>query len=337
MNIADDVLLDALSRQWHTIRFAHDLRLRVPMFALHGGRTRLGLWMRGQRTISMSREHCLQDDWLDVSETLLHEVAHQVVDELMGGDSTPHGPRFQRVLAELGALPLSTGEEPPVVDRVRKLLALAASSNRHEAELAMSRAQKLMIKHRIDRASFDGARGVVRRRLGEPRARQSRWRGSLAAVVSQHFFVEVVRLTVFLPTTADTATIWEIAGRPEDVEMASYAYDFVAATAERLWAAHLAANPGSGRSRDRFLLGVVLGFRQKLDATAEEARQEGLVPQVDAEVQRAWQARHPRLRSGGRSTFIADAHYHAGREAGGNVVLHRPVSGKTGGGGLLEG
>ena len=335
MSIADGILIDAVRSEWNRVRTDHRLPLTLPMFALHGGRTRLGLWMRSQRMLSVSREHCLQDPWLDVRETIVHEVAHQVVDELYGGEPDPHGPLFQRTLRQLGVLPTSDGQEPPVVSRVRKLLALAQSSNLHEAELAMARAQKLMIANRIDAARLDGARGVIRRQLGIPRVRQSRWRGILAATVSQHFFVEVVRTTVFLPDRAEWATVWEIAGRPEDVEMASYAYDFVDGTAERLWSAHLASHPRAGRSRDRFLMGTVMGFSKKLGATAEQARVEGLVPANDPVLTEAWARRYPRLRSSSYS-YSVDQHFHAGQSAGGNLVLHRPIQGSSGGGGLLE-
>ncbi|MCB9674964.1 MAG: DUF2786 domain-containing protein [Alphaproteobacteria bacterium] len=336
MRVADDLLIDAMGKQWRDLRFQHDLRLQPPGFAIHAGRSRLGLWMRGQRTISMSREHCLQDPWLDVVETLRHEVAHQVVDEVHGGGDTPHGPLFQRVLAELGALPVASGEEPPVVGRVRKLLALAQSPNRHEAELAMAKAQKLMIRNRIDSARVDGARGFVRRQLGEPRRRQARWRSSLASTVATHFFVEVVRSSVFLPAEADWGSVWEIAGRPEDVDLCTYAYTFVERTAERLWEAHLAAHPRASRSRDRFLMGVVLGFRAKLEATADEARREGLVLVGDPALDAAWSTRHPKLVQS-RGSYRVDAHFHAGQAAGSGVVLHRPVTGRSGGGGLLKG
>lgn len=335
MSVADGILIEAIRDEWRKVQYNHGLRLVPPTVAIHAGRSRLGLWMRGQRTLSMSREHCLQDPWLDVRETVTHEVAHQVVDELYGGERDPHGPLFQRVLNQLGVLPTSDGQEPPVVTRVRKLLALAQSSNIHEAELAMSRAQKLMIANRIDTAKLDGARGVIRRQLGVPRVRQPRWRGTLAAVVGRHFFVEVVRTSVFVPADGEWATVWEIAGRPEDVEMASYAYDFVEGTAERLWHAHLASHPGAGRSRDRFLMGTVLGFREKLDATAQEARTEGLIPANDPVLTDAWRRRHPRLRTT-THTYRVDDHFHAGQSAGGKVVLHRPIQGKGGGGGLIE-
>lgn len=330
------MLLDAIRREWDDLRATHRLALRPPVLALHGGRARLGLWTRAHRVLSVSRDHALEDPWLDVRETVLHELAHQVVDELHGGEATPHGPVFQRTLERLGALSPLSAEEPVVVGRVRKLLALAGSPNRHEAQLAMARAQKLLIANRLERVRLDGVAGFVRRQLGEPRRRQASWRGTLIAVLGRHFDVEAVRVPVFVPADGTWATAWEIAGRREDVEMVDYAHAFVERTAESLWAAHLQRSPRAGRSRDRFLLGVVAGFRDTLDTTAEEARQEGLVLLRDPQLAAAWARRYPRLRAT-RGHVRADAHYDAGRQAGGDLVLHRPITARPGGGGLLEG
>ena len=332
----DELLLGAFAEAWTQLRFTHDLALRPPAFALHDGRSRLGTWNRGTRTISIARWHALEDPWLEVNETLVHEVAHQVVDELHGGDVTPHGPLFQQVLADLGALPSTVGEPPPVLVRVRKLLALAGSANRHEAELAMAKAQKLMLRHRIDRAKLEGGAGIVRRQLGRPRRRQPRWEGVLVAALATHFGARVVRVPAFLVGEGTWGRVYEIVGRPEDVELVDYAFGFVVGTSERLWKAHRKAHPGAGRSRDRFLYGVVCGFAEKLERTEEEAIQEGLVPVVDGEVDAVWSRRHPRLRTS-RGRVRIDRHYHAGREAGSGMVLHRPLRSTGGGGGLLEG
>jgi hypothetical protein len=331
----DDLLLAALRKAWGQIRFQHDLDLRPPLLALHDGRGQLGFWRAADRTLSLSRPHVLDDPWLDVHETVLHEVAHQVVDEIHGGTDRPHGPLFQSVLRELGALPGAPAEAPAVVGRVRKLLALAGSANRHEAELAMVKAQQLMIRHRLDQVGLDGERGYVRRQLGTPALRQPRWRSVLAASVARHFFTEVIRTQVYLREQDRWGTVWEIVGRPEDVDMAQYAFTFVERTAEGLWQAHRAANPAS-RARARFLLGVVMGFDERLQAGVEKATSTGLVLVGDPALSAAYVRRYPRTTSA-RGTYRADGHFDAGRQAGGQMVLHRPIGTRGSGGGLLEG
>ncbi|MCA9566969.1 MAG: DUF2786 domain-containing protein [Myxococcales bacterium] len=324
MGVADEAIIEALVAEWRMIDERHRLQLRRPILALHGGRARLGLWMRQQRTISISRDHALGDPWLDVAETLLHEVAHQIVDERLGGDTTPHGPRFQRVLADLGAVPRASAEPPKVVDRVRKLLALAGSPNQHEAELAMAKARRLMLANRLEAAKLDASRGYVRGQMGDVRGRLDQWRSTLASTIGRHFFVEVVICAAWMPERDAWGSAFEIVGAPEDVEMATWAYDFVVRTVERLWKRHLAAHPGAGRSRQRFLVGAVMGFRDRLDATDAEAREEGLVLVGDPALEDLWTRRHPSLRHR-RGSYRVDEHFHAGQAAGGDVVLHRPI------------
>jgi len=44
---------------------------------------------------------------------------------------------------------------PDIIEKIKKLLRLSRSSNRHEAELALSRAAELATRHKIDLASVD--------------------------------------------------------------------------------------------------------------------------------------------------------------------------------------
>ena len=61
------------------------------------------------------------------------------------------------------------------LERIRKLLALAGSSNQHEAEAAMKKAHELMLRHNIEQLPI--AHEFEVRHLGEPRAPRERRRG----------------------------------------------------------------------------------------------------------------------------------------------------------------
>jgi len=126
-------------------------RLRTPVLALSDTTVRLGAWIRATRTLELSRALVLDRPWVEVVSVLQHEMAHQYVDEVLGvHDEHPHGDTFRQLCAALGIDDRAAG--PPalaagapaapdrVLARVRKLLALAASSNQHEAESAMQRA-----------------------------------------------------------------------------------------------------------------------------------------------------------------------------------------------------
>jgi hypothetical protein len=96
---------------------------------------------------------------------LLHEIAHQFADEVLGAfGESPHGLQFQKACHLLRANPRASEAYPLLDDRVKadglrpedktflrikKLMALATSSNLHEAEAAMAKAHALMAKHNL--------------------------------------------------------------------------------------------------------------------------------------------------------------------------------------------
>ena len=135
-------LLNALVHSWNTLNGTlFRGALRPPVLTLVDGR-RLGFWQRDTRTLALGRGLVADASWPVVVEVLKHEMAHQYVDEVLGiTDETPHGPAFRQVCERIGADPRAAGrpaadEEPAAIRKVRKLLALAQSANRNEAEAA---------------------------------------------------------------------------------------------------------------------------------------------------------------------------------------------------------
>src|SRR5690606_24137 len=227
----------------------------------------LGRWIAAERTIEIGRRFAIERPWREVVEVLRHELAHQYVSEVLEVHDEPaHGPTFQRVCAEHGidaraaGLP-EGGSEPEtakVIEKVRKLLALAGSPNQHEAELAMRRAQELMLKHQL---SGDVGGRYVFRQLGTPRLRRSAPEGMIGGLLGKHFFVQVIWAHAYLPYEGRDGTVLEICGTEENVAMAEYVHAFLTQTAERLWKEARASRPGlRGADRSAFMSGVIGGF-----------------------------------------------------------------------------
>ncbi len=318
-----------------------------PVLVLSEVTRRLGQWNRANRTIELSRALVLARPWSDVISVLEHELAHQYVDEVLKATGeAAHGPTFQRVCEERGidaraaGLPIPSDAPPPeaerALDRIRKLLALAGSPNQHEAEMAMKNAHELMLRHNIEEAHTkrDGLYEV--RHLGDPLKRGTRVEAEVAGLLSESFFVKVIRVPVYLPLAGKRGQVYEIAGTHANVEMAAHVYAFLLATAERLWRENRGdARVRSGRDRMSYQSGVIGGFREKLVAERRELRGTGLVWVGDRSLDAYYHARHPRIEHRSRRVRIDGAHA-AGREAGRTVVLHRPVTtGPTGGTRLL--
>lgn len=310
-------------------------KLTPPVFALVDSETKLGRWVPQERRIELSRAFVLERSWLEVMAVLQHELAHQYVDEVLKiRDESPHGDTFRRVCEERGIDARSGGvpaaaEAPDgdrVLDRIRKLLALAGSDNRNEAELAMQKAHELMLRHNVDAPRTANGHRYVVRQLGNPEKRGTRVEGAVLALLSELFFVKVILVPVWLPLHARRGTAYEISGTRANVDMAEHVYGFLLATADRLWRENRGdARVRNGRDRLSYQMGVIGGFRDKLLADRITLQETGLVWVGDADLDRHHRARHPRVTTRKRTMRLDGAHA-AGREAGRSVVLHKPVT-----------
>ena len=327
----DRALLQALVAEWHGLnRELFGQALVCPVFSLSADERRLGLWRRQTREILIQRELAFREAWGVVVEVLKHEMAHQYVDEVLHAtDEAPHGPAFQRVCDDRGidgrpqGMPKSP-DDSRILGRVSKLLALAGSSNQHEAEAAMAKAQAMMLRHNLevtDRSAYDF------RQIGTPRQRiyeHARW---LAAILSEHFFIEAIWVPAYDPGTAQRGTVLEICGTPENLAIAEYVHGFLQETGERLWRDHRSANGLKGHGgRRRFLTGVMRGFLDRLEKAKTSHEANGLVWIGDGDLDRYLRVRHPRTTRRRRRGGRRDEHFQAGRLAGEQIVLHKPVA-----------
>jgi hypothetical protein len=277
-------------------------------------------------------------------------MAHQFVDEVLGvHDESAHGETFRRVCAERGidaraagmpetaAFDLETPAAAHALDRIRKLLALAGSPNQHEAELAMKKAHELMLRHNVDVTRARIERGFEIRHLGDPTKRTSRVVSEIARLLSDCFFVKVVFVPVYLPQLGKTGQVLEVVGTQANVDMAAHVFEFLLATAERLWQENRRdKRVRGGRDRLAYQAGVIDGFRSKLRGERQTlATGHGLVWVGDRQLDAFYRNRHPRLRMRRSSVRNGGAHQ-AGREAGGKIVLHRPVTSAGNSGRLLS-
>lgn len=340
----ETALLRALREAWRDLNQAYFKgRLHPPAIALSDAATRLGQWRRETRTIELQRGLVAELPWGQVIEVLKHELAHQYVSEVLGDpDPSPHGPAFRAVCERHGidggaaGLPESVapdGGETRILQRVAKLLALAESPNAHEAELAMAEAQRLLLKHNLEATARSP---YTFRHLGAPAGRVSEHERILAGILSEHFFVETIWVPVWRAREGRRGSVLEACGTPVNLEIAVYTYDFLLGTAERLWARYRAERRiRSNRDRRTYLAGVLLGFREKLEAQRKQSRAEGLVWVGDGDLERYWRRRHPHVRWT-RHAGPARSHAHEdGRAAGRQIVLHKGVQSSTARGRLL--
>jgi hypothetical protein len=310
--------------------------LSPPALELVATKSTLGRWVPGTRTLEISRSLVVEQPWVATLEVLKHEMAHQYVHEVLGETSeTPHGSAFRAACARLGidaratGLPLGApaGAEEKMVERISRLLALAESPNRHEAEAAMAAAQRLMLRHNLEADRAHAARDYCFLHLGRPSGRVSEHERLVAMILGKHFFVDVIWIPVYRALEGRRGSVLEICGTRANTAIAEYVHGFLFETSHRLWSEHKRARSiSSDRERRSYLAGVMTGFADKLDQQASKSRSEGLVWLRDGDLEAYFRRRHPHVRNvryAGRRRTDAWAR---GREAGRAIVLHKPVS-----------
>lgn len=313
--------------------------LRRPGVMLVDSTTRLGLWHGGQRIIEIARKLLLEHSWGVLVEVLKHEMAHQYVQEVLGQpDDSMHGATFRRVCEERGidasaaGVPFAkdsgetNGVDQHLLSRIAKLLALAESSNEHEAQAAMSAAQRLMLKYNIDLAVSGQAPAHAFKHLGEPTGRVSESQRILAGILGDHFFVQTIWVPVWRPREGRRGSVLEICGSRANLELAEYVHSFLNVTAERLFREFRRTPTGRGAKRLTFIAGVMAGFRDRLERERKKSKAEGLVWVGDAALDDFFRKRHPRIRWTRYAVGHGSEAYARGREAGAKIVLHRGIT-----------
>jgi hypothetical protein len=277
-------ILHGLAWEWKTALWVLPpslrRRMRMPLFSLRDMTSRLGVWSSQNREISLSRDLVLNHPWDAVCEVLLHEMAHQFAEEVLGVQGEPpHGLGFLRACRLLRANPKASGTYRPLDERiirervgtkdrimlrVKKLMALAESKNRYEAELAMAKAHELMEKHNLDLIYRNETRDFVSCFVGKPALRRFREDYMLANLLQDFYFVHGLWVPAYVLEKGKMGRVLEISGIPHNLRIACYVHDFVDRFIGSQWREY---NQEKGLNRYRktdFAAGIIEGFRSKL-------------------------------------------------------------------------
>lgn len=154
------------------------------------------------------------------------------------------------------------------LERIKKCLALAGSSNSHEAATALRQAQALMRQHDLtedDLAALEMSTEMVRTREGYGNG-NCLWLNQMASLMKAAFGVQA--MLERNPGTADRAnvTYYGIGGRPQ---LAAFAHRVVQRAVDEAWAEHLAVFPehkGDGGKRQAFRTGWLIPVASKVEA-----------------------------------------------------------------------
>jgi hypothetical protein len=348
-------ILHGLSCEWETALWVldepHRQRMRPPLFCLRDYRRTWGTWSRERREISLSRDLVLRHSWDAVMEVLLHEMAHQFAEEALGAREEPsHGPAFRRACHLLRANPKASGRYAPLDDRmarefqgpedrtvrrVRKLMALAESPNRHEAEMSMAKAHELIARHNLHLLEQDDNRDFASVFVGRPALRHPREDYALANLLQEFYFIQGIWVPAYVLEKGKMGRVLEVSGTEQNIRLASYVHDFVCRFIEAQWRTYNERKGLSRRRKTDYAGGVIEGFRSKLASQNQRKKSEGkkaLIKLRDPLLEKYVAYRYPRTVNERRAVSAGDEKVVSdGREVGRKLVIHKGIAGKGNG------
>lgn len=219
------------------------------------------------------------------------------------------------------------------IEKVRKCLALAKSSNAHEAAAAMRQAQALMREHGIDQVDIELA--AVSESATDARMQTlTQWETMLVQRVADAFCCTVYTSKRWLPKSG-SGLLWPgprtfvFVGVGHQADIASYAYDVLSRQCAKARLAHIAAQPKACKPITKTARGDEFARAWVMAATLGLWQFAGAEQQAQL-VHDYMQARHPSMtdakpvnRAVGRNVR-SESHF-AGYEAGAGAQLNHGV------------
>ena len=346
-------ILHGLMAEWEHASYRLNDSLRrnflKPTFLLSDMKGKWGYWSLDKREICLSRDLVQNYSWGTVREILHHEMAHQLAQEILGGQfEKPHGPAFQRACIILRANPKASGNYPTLEDRIhseistdedrllvriQKLMALAESTNQHEAELAMTKANELMIRFNISSIQKNTKKSYESIFVGKPALRQSRDMRSLSILLNKFYYVECIWVPAYVVEKEKMGRVLELSGTPQNIQIAEYVYYFVRNFIESQWKKYKKEKKLSHHRRADFAEGIIDGFHYKLKrqqrrlkrkSTTEE---QALINVSDPKLTEYIHFRYPHIRTHRSSASnVNPSVVNDGRRVGQQLVISKGIT-----------
>ena len=116
-------ILQGLTCEWEMALWVlsppHRVLMRPPMFRLREMKSRWGYWSGDKNEICLNRLFVMNYPWDAVREVLLHEMAHQMAEQVFKSrNEPPHGPSFRKACHMIRANPKASGTYQTLHERI---------------------------------------------------------------------------------------------------------------------------------------------------------------------------------------------------------------------------
>lgn len=231
-------------------------------------------------------------------------------------------------------------DKAPIIDKIKKLLALANSSNEHEAALAASHAQRLLSEHNLAMADIEAAHKPDRADQVETAVSKTlpKWMRHLSAGVSSAFDCQAIHH----PSTGKMTFI----GVGADAQVAAYTFTYLDRTVRKLCGTYMKQQVSStitNRNRELMRQSYYLGAVSTI--TAQLGKQKvctpvttgALVPVKEALIKQAMNEIGNIRTVRSRRSYIHSDSYFKGQDDGRQVGVNQGIEqGRSGHKGLLQ-
>lgn len=318
-----------------------------PTFAIKDLKHQWGNWSPEKREISLGRQLVLNYPWDSIRDVLLHEMAHQIAQQLLGASAQPpHGPAFNEACQLLRIHPAASAGYRPLQDRLRqdhasdhdkrmlrikKLLALAESKNCFEAEAAMTKAHELIARHNIELIRHEDRRQFFSIFIGRPALRHPREDYHLANLLQDFYFVSGIWVSAYVIEKGKMGRVLEISGTVQNLKIAEYVHEFIVRFIDAQWLIYNREKRLNRYRKTDFAVGIIEGFRNKLESGVNKKKAEedisALILKGDPQLKKYFKFRYPHTASVNSAASRQDIRVlKDGKKLGKKLVIARGIS-----------
>ena len=297
----------------------------------------LGYFEPESLLIGVNRLLMVNGDEDFLKNLLRHELAHYICYIHHGRDMAAHGKEYRRLCRNCGwgknvfnakinkqeiALSLQQNQtDVKILTRIKKLMALGSSSNQHESDAATLKANELLIKYNLEKASLNPDDIDEKAYYVLVAAKAPKTNEMLRALgrILKNFMVHPVY------SRKKNHTALEIIGTRLNVELASYVADFLQHEFERLWKQTQKENLHLKGivAKNSFLRGMAKGLDEKLNAVKKHtAGNKTQLTLIKTALEEAVAMAYPHLGVVRTKTQHCPQGNALGEEAGKNISIH---------------
>lgn len=247
--------------------------LDAPKIVIFEDKSKWGYFNSDLNVIGLSNRLIYLANDTFVEDTLKHEIAHYLTFLKYGNKVQAHGPEYKGICHIIDADPSAkaklndvkgqdiSDKSIKVVEKIQKLLKLADSSNPNEAELAMLKANQLLLKHNVNYVRESDE--IYMQRVLSFKRKNDKYR------TIYHILKTFNVYPVF--STNELGGCLEISGDKISVEIGTYVCEYLDRELDYLWEKVKKENNLKGLSaKNSFYRGLLKGYKSKIEKVNEE-------------------------------------------------------------------